>query len=529
MNQHVRSSTLTAVVATAACLLILTNAASVWLLADARQSVAEVGRSAEELKELVRSEARDRQLADAGLSAGVKAANESAGQANDHAKRLASAVDAVSAAQRSTEGELANFAQAMRSSIERADATAASIAVLRTDVSAADAAMTASLRAVESKAASLAAQSQSLAAAVTSMETRMQGLDGSVKQALGKVYITETPDEVAAAVDAAVKAWLPSTQWTQPPGDSDALRAILDTIRSQTPVGAGGELAGPMRRLEWWADVLELGEVEVDSVARLPSLVERTRQLEAEAPFLVPAWSFEKLQTQRRKAALRATELACNAALESESEVDEARALLSLTERMFGADTAERRTLNALASKIDACFPPPKEPTTLERIETIGAQRMVASKVSDPELRVQLLYGFDAQASALLAECASDQERARAEGLVSAMRKATAGINKTLQDKVSLAYQSWSLQWIKAAENQIDTASGYVSTDEPAIARALWFNLGDIDEQILEPAVRTEFNRVWTKGWSKLGAASRQEVLKWLSEHPKKRLGEVGL
>ena len=356
----------------------------------------------------------------------------------------------------------------------------------------------------------------------STIDQRIASLDGSVKQALGNLYIAETPEVLERAVDESIRRWLPAA----PPeaiADADDLRGEILSIRNSTPAGAGNELEGRLTRLEWWADVIELTDVPITNAAQLPSVLERAAQLERSAPFRAPAWCFDRLRDHRRKALGVAAADACANAFESGAGLDEARSILNAAIDLQRNNSPERKMLDGLRADLDRLFPEASSP--LAKLKDIEAQRAIALSTTDPELRVQLLLGIDAQATFLLTECKGDELKT-VEAKVAQLRAETAKIAKDLHDKRWLAYQKYALDRIQRAEKKIDIAFDGTN-DYPKMAEALFYDLGDIDQSLLEPAVSEEYSRVRQKAWEQVTGDLRREVLRKISDTPKKQLGEV--
>jgi hypothetical protein len=365
-------------------------------------------------------------------------------------------------------------------------------------------------------------------AKLQSLEQKVTSLDGTVQQALGKIYIAETPAEVAKAVDAALKDWLPDSKLQASPGDSDDLRTVLVSIREALPAGAEADLAGPMRRLEWWADTMELTEVKLEQTAQLPSLLQRAADLERAAPYRVPKWCFDQLRDYRRRSMAIAAAQACEDAFSTMSGADETRMLLDAALDLQPKGSTEQVKLEELRKLFAEKFP--AREGVEGQLASIKQQREAAKLTSDPELRLQLLIGLDAQATGLLSECDASN-LGQIETQVKALRAETAKIAKDTQDRQWLAYQKYALQWITSARDSIaeHRPGAFSSGDPEKVASALYSSLGDIDPALLDQALAQEFNTVWSSGWDALGSDTyrKQEVLRKIGATVKKRLGEV--
>lgn len=374
------------------------------------------------------------------------------------------------------------------------------------------------------------------------LQTRLANLNNSVSQALGKIVVEEAPDALRAAVDQALKRWLPNVAWSSAPGNSDDLRAEIASILDATPPSVSSELAGPMRRLQWWADVLELTELSADSVGRLPSLLARSRDLEATAPFRAPPWTIERLAAFRKQALFAGAKIAVKDALAAAMPgttsitAGEARALLEAAQELHRPGSPEHAELQRLTSDLAKKYPDEENPSIQTRLQEIDRQRKRLAKITDIESRQHLGSAIEAQATTLLLE-ADEGDINRIQSLALAIRSGNRSDLKRFRDQEWLKYQAWALGQIQKAEPLITKAITKFGDDERAICSALSSHLMEVDEGLLEPAIARKFNEVWQLGWSQLewdvddkGSewwTDRKRLLEILASTPKKQIGEV--
>jgi hypothetical protein len=374
------------------------------------------------------------------------------------------------------------------------------------------------------------------------LQTRLANLNNSVSQALGKIVVEEAPGALRAAVDQALERWLPNVAWRSAPGSSDDLRAEIASILDATPPSVSSELAGPMRRLQWWADVLELTELSADSVGRLPSLLARSRDLEATAPFRAPTWTIERLAAFRKQALFAGAKIAVKDALAAAKPgttpitAGEARALLEAAQELHRPDSPEHAELQQLTSGLAKKFPDEENPSIEERLQEIDRQRNRLAKITDIESRQHLGSAIEAQAITLLLE-ADERDINRIQSIALAIRGGNRSDLKRFRDREWLKYQAWALGQIQLAESSITAAKSVKGDDEATIYTALSFHLKEVDEGLLDPAIARKFNEVWQLGWSELdwdvddklfeGHTDRKKLLENLANTPKKQLGEI--
>lgn len=457
-----------------------------------------------------------RSLADQTLSRIASLREVQQQEAERHASSIASVLTALEAYERST--------------AERAEAVAAANRLNAERHTEAIAAVGAAAAATLEQLSSLANDWRQDAA---SNQRALAALDVSVKQALGKVYIEETPAEVLEAVNAAIGVWLPANPWKVAPGGTDDLRATLASIRAATPPGADAELAGPVRRLEWWADVLELEALSPNSVARVPSFIARARELEESAPFTVPEWAIERITVARRQAVYAAATGAAKAALGTSNDpatptAEEALILITAAKDMWKENTLQRRELIALEDKLTSNTRKPllNKMELDARLAALDEEYSRASKVTDAKIRLQLGLAVEAQAVVLLTEVPSS-EMARAQAKVLELRKKNERQQNQIRDQDWLEYQAWALKHIRKSDTAIKASKGTFSSDTAAIRDALIW-LTSVDRALLEPAIGQKFDEVWKSGWEAI-KEEREVVLNRVSETRKHQLGEVEL
>lgn len=354
------------------------------------------------------------------------------------------------------------------------------------------------------------------------------GLRAAVDRALGHVVVTQPPEDLRAAVRATLDRWLPAQRPAQLPPDGTNLRDELAILGRSMETGLRSAFDSELRRLHWWADVLDAVQSVHEDVGRAESDYPQLRELRISAPILAPQWCFDAVRSAERRKLLALVQMRAAQDQATVAEVEAVEDLLNAVRREMGSDVPA--FVAEASARLDA-----KRRSIVSRERSRAIDELVAERsrsmgaVSDPSILLQLQAGYSGQLMGLLCSLPVEDasEGKRIEALARQWSREMRGLDARIRNDQSLGYQKWALDQIKGADDAGEKASGTFNDDESEIMSAICDHLLPIDTALLDPPIRMKFDETWTKWKGQLKAAQLGMLLERVASIPKKGLGEV--
>lgn len=385
----------------------------------------------------------------------------------------------------------------------------------------------ASGRAAREDADRIAALSIELNDRLNAQQEQAAALKVSVDRAIGQVVITQPPEDLRAAVQAALGRWMPLQRPAQLPPDGANLRDELALLELSMQTGLRDAFGSELRRLHWWADVLDASQSVHDDAARAESDYPQLRELRIAAPVLAPQWCFDAVRAAERRKLLALVQMRAGQEQASVDEVDAVEDLLNAVRREMGSDVPA--FLVETSARLEA-----KRRSIVSRERTKAIDELVAERrksiqgISDAAILLQLQAGYVGQLIGFLCNLPGDNpaDGQRIESLAKEWSRDLRALEARIRNDQSLRYQKWALEQIAATETAGNRATG-LDDDETAIMSAIRDHLLPIDTALLEIPIRKSYDDMWERWKDQLKDNQMTTLLQHVSETPKKGLGEV--
>lgn len=441
-------------------------------------------------------------------------------------------LDALERRAHETEGAIANVSADSQTAAEASTRASADVARAKT-ITEESAAKIVQLQAqvtrLDTSVGEIGAAAAKLGSRVTEMSGSVSGLGEKVGRLAGQVVLSEPPAELSRAVEEAIETWLPAAKPSDMPSDTSDLRDAIDRLQSSMLNGYRVAYSGQLRRLEWWADVIDLlASRNPDGVMAAARLAE-AEELAMGAPSLAPNWAFDQLERYRLALMIRIgqAELAGGAdGLPPSPEIlDNVRSLLLAVQRspLAGGFDAD---IKALKTSLDGIGKRGEERELEDALAMLQELRDKVMKTKDPVLRVQMMSGLDAQAMGLLAPSLGTPQQRLIEAKALPWRKETEALAKQIDDENRRNYQCWALDRIGTFERDVARHMG-ITDDEAKIREEMERWLLPISEALLEPPVAQKFSQQWARGYNELADPDKKKLLAAVAGTRKLQIGEV--
>jgi hypothetical protein len=339
------------------------------------------------------------------------------------------------------------------------------------------------------------------------------------------VVLSDPPDELSRAVEQAVEFWLPLEKPNSVPSDSEQLRSTIDRLQSSMLNGYRVAYSGQLRRLEWWADVIELlAASNADGVLARVRLGD-AEELVMDAPSRVPEWAFNELENYRLRTMIRVATSAMAVESPSVESVDLAESVVQ-TVRESPRATGFALEAGALEARIKSARERGQDRSVVEALTLLEELRGRAIKLENPAVRVQMLSGVDAQALALLVSALGTPQQQVIEAKVQPWRKATEQLAKQLDDEVRRTYQCWALGQIEQFDREV-LPCYRGRNDLKCIRLAMERLLLPINETALEAPINQKYSKSWSENFDALDDDNKRLLLQAVGFTRKLQVGDV--